>query len=128
MLVPQGWKLEMTPDGQYELTRPGETGAAHISVYSRPDSPIGDTEAYDLVAGFLTTISAEGEVMIHVLPEGPDHHRAVARCHNGRFHWVVSLALWRQHFALCSCTAGEGSPILTEAETMFATMRRPDGS
>lgn len=129
MLVPDGWTVTAEPDGPYELTRSGDGGAAHISVYHRTasDSPLSEAEAFDLTARFLAgTGAADDGVPIHVLPDDDEQHRAVARFNDGTSGWLVFLVLWRDRLVICSCTTGVTSPMLAEAEMMFATIHRPE--
>lgn len=125
MLVPEGWSATWS-DGTYELTRSGDDGVAHVSVYNRADAPVSADEAHALIGRFLGRISPDVEPHVVVLPESEDQHRAVARCSDGPLDWLVFLVLWRRHFMICSCTASPGSPILTEAEVMFATIHPPE--
>ncbi len=127
MLVPDGWTATAISDLKYELTRAGDSGAAHVSVYKRHRAPITGAEARDLVTRFVTRICPGNAVKVAVLAENDEQHRAVARCRSTSntgesFDWLVFLVLWRQHFLMCSCTADPGSDLLGESEMMFASI------
>lgn len=127
MLVPDGWTA--TQSGTtYELTRDGDDGAAHVSVYERDTGPLGDDEAAGLISGFIESVSPSSPGQFRVLKESSTQHRAVARVsdtNDGEFEWLVFVVLWPRTFLLCTCTARPGSPLLAEAETMFASIYPP---
>lgn len=128
MLVPDGWSA--TRDGGiYELTRPGEDGTAHVSVYGRRAGPLADDEVAAALGRFLASASAPPDVQIRVLKEGRNQHRAVAAftsTFDGQAFGSLAFAvLWKDRVLMCSCNASLGSPMLSEAEEMFATIRRP---
>ncbi len=125
MVVPEGWGATSSA-GIYELTRLEDGAAAHVSVYGRRDSPLSEDEARHLIGQFVERLSPAGEVAVAVLPESVDQHRAVARCSDGEYDWLVFLVLWREHFLMCSCTAAPGSSVLAEAEMMFASIHQPE--
>jgi hypothetical protein len=130
MLVPDGQRWAATKQGRgYELTRPGDDGALHISVYERDGSALGDDEASGLLGRFIATAGGGQDVTPRLLKESRSQHRAVARfmtvSENSSFEFLAFLVLWRSRFLVCSCTASPGSPMLDEAEQMFATIFPP---
>jgi hypothetical protein len=129
MPVPDGWTATGTSDLKYELLREGDSGAVHVSVYKRNGGPLADDEAHGLISRFVSRITAGHAVDVVVVAESDEQHRAVARCQQtddggSTFDWLVLLVLWKQHLIMCSCTADPGSPLLDEAETMFASIHR----
>lgn len=133
MLVPEGWSAMGMGDLKYELTKAGdESGAVHVSGYRRADRPLGEVEARDLVEGFLKGVRPESVGDPRILAESEDQHRAVMACQardpdtGVEVTFLVFLVLWRTHFILCSCNAPPGSPMLDEAERMFASIHRPE--
>jgi len=129
MLVPDGWSATRSGN-TYELTREGDDGAAHISVYTRLATRPTDADARQLVDRFLTALHHEGDVDVRVLDEGEEQRRAVARCislpHDGRdaADWLVFLVLWPEHSLMCSYVSQPGSGVSSEAEWMFSTIHR----
>ncbi|MEV0286467.1 MULTISPECIES: hypothetical protein [unclassified Kribbella] len=131
MLVPEGWNASQ--DGRtYELTRPGEDGAVHVSVYDRDGSPLGEDEAGRLASRFIERAVVSDSVAVTVLKEDQSQHRAVARFTSdgdgSAYAWLVFLVLWRERFLICSCNAVPDSSLLDEAERMFATIFKPKKS
>jgi hypothetical protein len=130
MLVPDGQGWAATKQGRgYELTRPGDDGALHISAYERDGSALGDDEATTLLGHFIATAGGSADVTPRVLKESRSQHRAVARFitinEDSSFELLAFLVLWRSRFLVCSCTATPGSLMLDEAEQMFATIFPP---
>jgi hypothetical protein len=131
MLVPDGLGWAVTKQGRgYELTRPDDDGALHISVYERDGSALGDDDASTLLGRFISTAGGGSDVTLRILKESRSQHRAVARFittdqDSSSFELLAFLVLWRDRFLLCSCTASPGSPMLEEAEQMFATIFPP---
>ena len=128
MLVPDGWTASRS-GRTYELTREGDDGAAHVSAYERDAGPLADDEAADLISRFIESVSPSSARQFRVLKESSTQHRAVARISapndDGEFEWLVFVVLWPRTFLLCTCTADPGSPLLAEAETMFASIHPP---
>lgn len=128
MLVPDGWSATHA-DGTYELTRPGDDGAAHVSVYERNGEPLSDDEAADVLRQFISSTGTTQNPEVTVLNEGTGQRRAVARFSSedeGRtFGWIAFAVIWSERMMLCSCTSAVGSPMLAEAEQMFATIFKP---
>jgi hypothetical protein len=132
MLVPDGWHVTGTPDEFYELTRPPDDGALHISVYERNGSATSKEEALQLVKVFLDRLKPTESTSVMVLAESDEQHRAVCRCvaanpdRGDLFDWLVFLVLWKPAFLMCSCTAPRGSSMVSDAEQMFATIFPPE--
>lgn len=128
MLVPDGWSATRS-DGTYELTRPGDDGAAHVSVYERDGRPLSDEEAEGVLAQFVSRAGTGDLPAITVLDEGRSQRRAVARFTSDAdgqvLGWVAFVVIWPERMLLCSCTAAPSSPMLAEAEQMFATIFKP---
>ncbi|TCJ30592.1 hypothetical protein [Nocardioides jejuensis] len=128
MLVPDGWTATRS-DGTYELTRPGDDGAAHVSVYERDGRPLSDEEIDGVVAQFVARTGVSEMPAITVLNEGRSQRRAVthftAEADGQVLGWVVFAVIWPDHLLLCSCTAGPSSPMLAESERMFASIFKP---
>lgn len=128
MLVPDGWTA--TQSGRtYELSRQGDSGAMHISMYERDGSALGDDEAAGLISSFIDSVAPEWAGEPRVLRESRKQHRAVARFHaandDGEFDCLAFVVLWPRTFLLCTAMAQPGSPLPTEAETMFASIYPP---
>jgi hypothetical protein len=117
------------PGMAYELTKRGEEGAVHISVYDREKSGrVSEAETEELVRLFLRGITPDEPTEVRVLVEGPDQHRAVARCTSidpdsgTPLEWLVFAVVWRHHLVMCSCTTSLGSELSGETERMFASI------
>lgn len=128
MLVPDGWTASQS-GRTYELTRQGDNGAVHISMYERDGSPLGDDEAAGLISRFIGSVEPEWAGESRVLKESRKQHRAVAHFRaandDGEFDWLAFVVLWPRTFLLCTATAQPGSPLPKEAETMFASIYPP---
>ena len=130
MLVPDGHGWRVTQQGStYELTKPGDEGALHISEFERGGSGLGDDEAAQLLGRFIATMGGTEDAGARVMKESRSQHRAVARFPvvdgASSFEVLAFLVLWRDRFLMCSCTADAGSAVLDEAEQMFATIFAP---
>jgi hypothetical protein len=130
MPVPDGQGWAVTQQGNlYELTRPRDDAALHISVYKRGGSVLGDDEASGLLSKFIASADAPPDVLVRVLKESRTQHRAVVRFltshDDSTFEMLSFLVLWRSRMLLCSCTASPGSAVLDEAEQMFASISPP---
>ena len=133
MTVNNGWNARRnTGAPTYELTCADDTTVAiHISVYSRSDGAIRPTESRELLELSLRTIGAERHGDLRVVPESGGVQRAFVEC-EGRdptggalFYSLVAIALWQQHFVVCSCsTTRRDSLRLREANRMFASIDR----
>jgi hypothetical protein len=128
MLVADGWSATQS-DGTYELTRPDDDGAAHVSTYDRRAAPLGDDEAGQVIAEFTKSTGASEPGEIVVLRESKTQHRAVSRFvvdgEGGPVEWLLFAILWPERLILCSCNGQPGSPLLDDAEQMFATIFPP---
>jgi hypothetical protein len=130
MLVPddKGWQVTGA-DRAFELTRPGDDGALHISVYERDGSALSDEAAAGLLDRFISTIGPELNTIPVVMKESSHQHRAVARFtasdQGASYSWLAFLILWRKRFLICSCAAGLDSRLPDEAEQMFASIIQP---
>jgi len=128
MIVPDGWSATRN-DGTYELTKPGDDGAAHVSVYDRSGDALGDDEAERVLATFISRTGVGEPPPIRVLRESNSQHRAVATFTTDwdgqAFSWLAFVVLWRERMLICSCNASPGSTMLGEAEQMFASIFKP---
>lgn len=70
-LVPEGWTASGQPGRFYELEPPSKDAAIHISVYARDGRPLGDHEARDMLAKFMTSALGSTTGQIRALDEGP---------------------------------------------------------
>jgi hypothetical protein len=123
----EGWNVTGTPGKFYELTRPREDAALHISVYERRPVPLAAAEPQSLMASFVANLKPDERVQIRVLPESDAQIRAVAACTatdaSGKvFAWLIFLILWKSHFLMCSGNGPPGAALLTEAEMLFASI------
>jgi hypothetical protein len=69
MLVPDGLGWAVTKQGRgYELTRPDDDGALHISVYERDGSALGDDDAATLLdrRRFISTAGGGSDVTLRM--------------------------------------------------------------
>ena len=128
MLVPDGWSATRN-GGTYELTREGDDGAVHVSLYDRDGSRLAEDEAEWILSRFVANSGTSESPEIRVLRENSSQHRAVARFRSewegAVFGWLVFVVLWRDRFVLCPCNAASDSSVLLQAEEMFASIFKP---
>jgi hypothetical protein len=128
----EGWKVTGAPGKFYELTRPREDAALHISVYERRPVPLSTAEAQSLMARFVANLKPDEQVRIRVLPESDAQIRAVATCtvtdaESGKVvAWLIFLILWKSHFLMCSSNGPPAAPLLRAAELLFASIAPTD--
>lgn len=129
----EGWKVTSAGGPlSYELLHSAKDGAMHISVYDRRPAPITGSEAEEEMKRFLDTIKPNGRVEVRVLPESDSQCRAVAKCmttdpdSGQEYKWVVSMIFWKKNFLLCTCNAPLESPMVAEAELLFASIAPVD--
>jgi hypothetical protein len=125
--VPDGWTASGRSGEFYELQPPSKDAAIHISVYSRDGRPLGDQEARDMLAQFLTRTLGSTAGQIRALNEGPRQQRAFSQLaksgESGELEeWLIACILWPETMLICSFVAGPGHDSLTEAERMFASI------
>lgn len=135
LVLPEGWSVTGEHGKRYELLRPSHSsGALHISIYQRNGTPVTEAEAHDLLSRFLDnlTVTDGGEVLI--LAESDAQHRAVSRSRTldpesgNEFGVLAFLVLWKSHFLICTCTDEPDSPLLDEAEQLFASIAPAESS
>jgi hypothetical protein len=82
-----------------------------------------------VIAEFTKSTGASEPGGIVVLRESKTQHRAVSRFvvdgEGGPVEWLLFAILWPERLILCSCNGQPGSPLLDDAEQMFATIFPP---
>jgi hypothetical protein len=126
--VPEGWTASGTPGEFYELVPPDGVGAIHISVYRRPDRPMEENEARDMLARFLAKLAPVGE--IRIVNDGRKQQRAFSRLiHQSEegepTEWFTACIIWPKHMLMCSYNSPLGQGDLPAAERMFASIDPP---
>jgi len=127
-IVPEGWAASGTPGEFYELLPPEGPGAIHISVYRRPDLPMEENEARDMLARFLAKLGPGGE--IRVVNDGRKQQRAFSRLiHHSEegepTEWFTACIVWPKHMLMCSYNSPPGQGDLPAAERMIASIYPP---
>ena len=124
--VPEGWTASGTPGEFYQLVPPAGQGAVHISVYRRPDRPIEENEARDMLAAFLTKAVRAPSGEIRVVQDGRSEQRAYSRLRqsdeDGPNEWFTACIMWPKHMLICSYNSPPAQGDLPAAERMFASI------
>jgi hypothetical protein len=125
--VPEGWTASGTPGEFYELVPPEGSGAIHISVYRRPELPIQQGEARDMLAAFLAEGIQAASNEIRVISEGRGQQRAFSQLihpnEDGELtQWFAACIIWPKHMLICTYNSPSGDGDLPAAERMFASI------
>lgn len=125
MLVPDGWQASVD-EHTYELVPPSNDGAVHISVFTRNPSAVSAEEAEELLGDLLDSMDAPEGTAARVLPD-KGQCRAVARStleddEGRRRDALAFIVVWETAVLGCTCLADVGSPLIDEAERMFASI------
>jgi hypothetical protein len=124
--VPDGWTA--TSEGNlFELRSPSGDAAVHVSVYSRPPTPLEPGQAERHLRTFVERRPTHGNLVLRALPQKAEEQRAFAKYQNWTdsgvlMEWFAGCILWPAAMLMCTCNARPGNPALKEGEVMIASI------